>query len=289
MGCNVNECLFYVILKGRLGRRDGVFLEWNTIDRFAKSLIKEAGHKIRNSFFEHIQIEAKSNVNDLVTNIDKEIEQFFIKNIQFSYSDHRVLGEEGFGDQVTALNGIVWIIDPIDGTTNFIHQKRNFAISIGVYEDGVGVLGYIYDVVRDELYAAQKGMGAFLNDERLPKLSGGIINDAIIGLNARWINSKRDFNGEKLLELVADCRGMRSYGSAALELAYVASGKLDAYISGRLSPWDIAGGVVIAKEVGAVVTNLKGQAPGFIGPDSLIVSRPDLHETILRNYFEARH
>lgn len=263
-------------------------LDWNGIDRFAKSLVKEAGHEIRNSFFERIQIESKSNKNDLVTNIDQEIEQFFIRNIQFTYSNHRVLGEEGFGDQVTALNGVVWIIDPIDGTMNFVHQKRNFAISIGVYEDGVGVLGYIYDVVRDELYAAQRGMGAYVNDERLPKLNKGTIEDAVIGLNARWFNSKRDFNGEKLLELVADCRGTRSYGSAALEIAYVASGKLDAYISGRLSPWDIAGGVVIAEEVGAIVTSLAGEAPRFIQPSSLIVSRPDLHQYILNHYIELK-
>ncbi len=262
-------------------------LDWDKIDRFTKSLIKEAGHKIRNSFFERIQIESKSNVNDLVTNIDQEIEQFFIQNIQFAFPDHRVLGEEGYGDQVTTLNGVVWIIDPIDGTMNFVHQKRNFAISIGVYEDGVGMLGYIYDVVRDELYAAKNGAGAYLNDERLPRLSDGSIEEAVIGVNARWFNAKRYVNGGKLLNLVADCRGTRSYGSAALEIAYVASGKLDAYISGRLSPWDVAGGVVIAQEVGAITTNFKGTTLNFVQPDSLIVSRPSLHAFILQNYIEV--
>lgn len=262
-------------------------MDWNKIDRFTKSLIKEAGQKIRNSFYEPIQIDSKSNVNDLVTNIDQEIEQFFIKNIQFTFPNHRVLGEEGFGDQVTALNGIVWIIDPIDGTMNFVHQQHNFAISIGIYEDGVGMLGYIYDVVRDELYAAQKGAGAYINDERLPQLNEGRIEEAVIGINARWFNAKRYLNGMKLLELVADCRGTRSYGSAALEIAYVASGKLDAYISGRLSPWDIAGGVVIAEEVGAVVTNLKAETLSFLQPDSFIVSRPDLHEHIINKYIEV--
>lgn len=262
-------------------------LDWNKVDRFTKSLIKEAGHKIRNSFFERIQIETKSNVNDLVTNIDQEIEQFFIKNIQFSFPNHRVLGEEGFGDRVTTLDGVVWIIDPIDGTMNFVHQKRNFAISIGVYEDGVGMLGYIYDVVRDELYAAEKGYGAYLNDERLPQLNKGDIEEAVIGINARWFNSKRFLNGEKLLKIVSDCRGTRSYGSAALEIAYVASGKLDAYISGKLSPWDVAGGVVIAEEVGAVVTNLKAETLNFVEPDSFIVSRPGLHKSIIRGYIES--
>lgn len=267
---------------------DGVLSDWSVLDRFAKSLIKEAGRKIRTSFSTRIEINTKSNKNDLVTNIDQEIEQFFIKNIQFTYPNHRVLGEEGFGDQVTALNGIVWMIDPIDGTTNFVHQQRNFAISIGVYHEGIGQLGYIYDVVRDELYAAYKGAGAYVNDERLPQLRKGTVEEAVIGLNARWLNSKRPLDGQKLLGLVADCRGVRSYGSAALEIAYVASGKLDAYISGRLSPWDIAGGSIIAQEVGAIATTLKGEALNLVHSDSFVVARPDLHEILLENYIDLK-
>src|SRR3954468_3507139 len=105
-------------------------MKWGVIDRFAKSLIKEAGHKIRVSFFNQIDIETKSSVNDLVTNIDKEIEQFFISRIKRDFPDHKILGEEGFGDVVQTLDGVVWMLDPIDGTMNFIHQRRNFAISL---------------------------------------------------------------------------------------------------------------------------------------------------------------
>ena len=96
-------------------------------------------------------IESKSEANDLVTNIDKETEQFFIQHIKADFPDHRIFGEEGFGDEIKDLNGYVWILDPIDGTTNFIHQKKNFAISLGIYKDGVGILGYIYNVMEDAL------------------------------------------------------------------------------------------------------------------------------------------
>lgn len=259
-------------------------MNWELIDRYAKSLIKEAGHKIRVSFFNRIHIDSKSSANDLVTNIDREIEQFFISRIKKDFPEHQIIGEEGFGDTVDTLNGVTWILDPIDGTMNFIHQKRNFAISLGIYVDGVGILGYIYDVVRDDFYNARKNEGAYLNDERLPKLGVVPVNEAIIGINARWVAPNRYIDNEKMIGLILECRGTRSYGTAAIEMAYVASGRLDAYISMRLSPWDIAGGLVIAQEVGAIATNLNGDSPHLLGQESFIVGRPGLHEDILKNY-----
>lgn len=261
-------------------------MDWGLVDRYAKSLIKEAGHKIRCSFFEQIHIDTKSDANDLVTNIDREIEQFFIKHIKSKFPSHQILGEEGFGDDIKSLNGVIWIVDPIDGTMNFVHQKRNFAISLGIYHEGVGMLGYIYDVMRDELYAAKKGEGAYVNDERLPQLDVVSIQEAIIGINARWVAPNRYIDHEKLLGLILDCRGTRSYGSAALELAYVSTGKVDAYVSMRLAPWDIAGGLVIAKEVGLMTTNLRGDPPFLLGTDTFIVARPGLHHELLTKYIK---
>ena len=123
-------------------------MNWGFVDRYAKSLIKEAGHKIRVSFFNKIHIDSKANANDLVTNIDREIEQFFIERIKTDFPTHKIIGEEGFGDKVESVEVVVWILAPIDGTLNFINQQRNFAISLGIYLDGAGMLGYTYDVVR---------------------------------------------------------------------------------------------------------------------------------------------
>lgn len=263
-------------------------MNWDAIDRYAKSLIKEAGHKIRVSFFNHIYIDSKSDANDLVTNIDREIEQFFISRIQRDFPTHKILGEEGFGDVVTSLDGVTWILDPIDGTMNFIHQKRNFAISLGIFVDGVGMLGYIYDVMHDDFYHAMKGEGAYLNNELLPQLESTPLENAVIGINARWVAPNRYLNHEKIIELIMNCRGTRSYGSAAIELAYVSSGRLDAYMSTRLSPWDVAGGIVIAQEVGAVATNMKGNALGLLRQETFIVARPGLHERIVTDYVELK-
>lgn len=263
-------------------------MELQQLDRYAKALIKEAGRKIRHSLTNELVIESKADANDLVTNMDKEIEQFFIQHIREDYAGHAILGEEGFGDALQSLEGYVWMLDPIDGTMNFIHQKRNFAISLGIYKDGIGLFGYIYDVMHDELYSAQKGHGAYLNDEPIPMLEATTISNAIIGMNASWVVPNRHVDNEGIIRLVKDVRGIRSYGSAALELAYVSTGRIDAYMSMRLSPWDVAGGVVIAEEVGAIATNLKGQPLKFLGQDTFIVARKSLHDSLIKNYITLK-
>ncbi|GMB08606.1 myo-inositol-1(or 4)-monophosphatase [Thermolongibacillus altinsuensis] len=257
---------------------------WNEIDQYMQHWIREAGERIRDTFQTKLTIETKSNPSDLVTNVDREIEQFFIERIRETFPTHHILGEEGFGDELRALDGIVWIIDPIDGTMNFIHQQRNFAISVGVFADGVGMLGYIYDVVHDELYYAHKGKGAFMNDTPLPKLKETTISEAVISLNATWVTENKRIDPSVLAPLVKRVRGTRSYGSAALEMAYVASGKLDAYITMRLSPWDFAAGLVIVHEVGGIVTNLYGEPLNLLEKSSVFVSKPRLHQEILTEY-----
>lgn len=256
----------------------------HTMDRYIKSLIKQAGHKIRSSFLSDILIESKSDANDLVTNIDKEIEQFFISHINRDFPEHRIYGEEGFGDNIQDQQGIIWLLDPIDGTMNFVHQKRNFAISLGIYEEGVGKLGYIYDVVNDDLYHGVLEGGAYYNDERLRPLNSTTIEETILAMNATWAVPNRYFDHNGTLKLIQDVRGVRSYGSAALELAYLASGRIDAYISMRLSPWDIAGGMVIAREVGAITTNFKGEPGNLLEQDTFLAANPSIHSLILEKY-----
>ena len=245
----------------------------DVIDRYAKSLIKEAGHQIKHSFFSEIEVDSKSSANDLVTNIDREIEQFFITRIRKDFPGHRIMGEEGFGDSIESLNGVIWFLDPIDGTMNFVHQKRNFAISLGIYVDGIGMLGYVYDVMADDLYSARKDEGAYLNDQRIPPLQTTVLDRAIIGVNASWVAPNRHIEHEPMQRLVNECRGTRSYGSAALELTHVATGRVDAYMSMRLSPWDVAGGMIIANEVGALSTTLSGKPLGLLKQETFIVAK----------------
>lgn len=259
----------------------------NEIFTYATRWIKEAGVRIKESFQTTINIESKSNPNDLVTNIDKETEQFFISKIKEQFPEHRVLGEEGNGDDLNELAGIVWIIDPIDGTMNFVRQQRNFAISIGIYEDGIGKIGLIYDVVHEELYHAVKGEGAFLDHHPLPKLKEISVPEAIIGVNATWVTPNRRIDPSILGMLVRDARGTRSYGSAALEIAHVAAGRLDAYITLRLSPWDFAAGLIIIEEVGGVSTTLKGEKIDLLKQNSIFISKPGLHEEVMERYLKS--
>ncbi|MCH1623934.1 inositol monophosphatase family protein [Fredinandcohnia quinoae] len=259
-------------------------LQWDEIDHCAKQWIKDAGERIRQSFQSKLTIESKSNPDDLVTNMDKEIEQFFINNINKTFPTHKILGEEGFGNNIDTLNGVVWIIDPIDGTMNFVHQQRNFAISIGIYENGVGKIGLIYDVVHDELYHARKGKGAFLNTKKIQPLKNIQLNESILGINATWITENKRIDPRVLIPLVNAVRGTRSYGSAALEIAYVVTGRIDTYITMRLSPWDFAGGIILLEEVGGVATTLEGKPLNLLAENSVIVTKKNLHTEIFEKY-----
>ncbi|KKI93788.1 inositol monophosphatase [Bacillus sp. SA1-12] len=257
---------------------------WKDIDQKAKQWVEEAGEKIRQSFESTLSIQYKSNPNDLVTNMDKEIEQYLIGKIQDTYPDHRILGEEGYGDEVTSLDGVIWIIDPIDGTMNFVHQQRNFAISVGIYGDGVGYIGLIYDVVHNELYHAFKGEGAYMNDLPLPKLDEVDLKEAVISINSTWLveNPRIDYN--RLTPIVKKVRGTRSYGSAALECAYVASGRLDAYMTMRLAPWDFAAGIILIEEVGGITSTMNGEKLNLLSKNSFFVGEKNLHQHILKEY-----
>ncbi|MFC3884258.1 inositol monophosphatase family protein [Bacillus songklensis] len=257
---------------------------WKQIDTYAKQWIKQAGTLIKQSFSKELLIQAKSNPNDLVTNMDREVERFLVGKIRETFPSHHIIGEEGFGEDLESKEGVIWVIDPIDGTMNFVHQQRNFAISIGVFENGIGRIGLIYDVMHDELYHAFKGHGAFMNDIELPKLEPVQVKEAVIGLNSTWVTPNKRIDKEVLTPLVRDVRGTRSYGSAAIEMAYVAAGRLDAYITMRLSPWDFAGGKVIVEEVGGTTTTLDGAPLDILTKSSVLIANPILHSEILNNY-----
>ncbi|WP_071459305.1 inositol monophosphatase family protein [Bacillus massilinigeriensis] len=256
------------------------------INTYAKKWVLAAGERIKESFSKTLDIQAKSNPNDLVTNIDKETEQFLIGKIKETFPSHRILGEEGFGDKLMDLSGVVWIIDPIDGTMNFIHQQRNFAISVGIYIDGEGIIGLIYDVAHDELYHVVKGQGVYMNEKELPELRERKVSESIIALNATWVTENRRLKPELLAPLVRNVRGTRSYGSAAMELVYVATGRLDAYITPRLAPWDIAAGILMVKELGGIATDLRGKSLNLIKENSVLVTAPGLHQEILGGYLK---
>ncbi|EUJ48406.1 inositol monophosphatase family protein [Paenilisteria rocourtiae] len=251
------------------------------IDQLAREWLEEAGNRIFMALEQsNVEVESKSDRNDLVTNVDKATERYFAGKIKAYFPEHRLLGEEGYGEEITSLEGIVWVLDPIDGTVNFVEQKRNFAISLGIYRNGVGELAYIYDIVGGEFYFAKRGEGAFVNDVEIPKLAvDKRLEDALVIINAA---SVRKF--PYMLPVIQKARGLRLYGAATLEYMAVATGRADAYVSANLSPWDIGAGKIIAEEVGAVVTRVNGSEMIITEKGDSFVASPGVHAEILRDY-----
>lgn len=249
---------------------------------FLKDITLQAGENIRKQLNEPLLIETKSNPNDLVTNMDKATEKFLFDRIQDTYPDHRIIGEEGSGKDIDNLNGVIWIIDPIDGTLNFVHQQENFAISIGIFIDGVKYAGVVYDVMRNILFEARAGHGAYKNGVKLENITETPLATSIISMNPNWLT--KDFTRDIYIPLVRDSRSARSYGSAALDFAYVASNKINAYITLRLHPWDFAGGLIIVEEVGGIVTNQLGEPVNLLTANSIVVANKSLHTEIMNDY-----
>lgn len=250
-------------------------------DQLIKEWIYEAAEVCKLSFNHPINIEEKTNRTDLVTNIDKEIEHYFINKINNHFPDERVLGEEGSGHDFTDLNGVVWVIDPIDGTLNFVKQQTDFAIMISVYENGIGYLGYIYDVMKDELYSAIKNQGSYLNGERLETVKDIPLREGLVAISHRLMASELNDEARKIGRASS---GVRMIGSAGLETIRVATGRLVAYLGASLAPWDIGAGKVIAEELGLIYTQLNGEEIDMLEYNKTIVATPSAYKEIIGNY-----
>ncbi|OLO40740.1 inositol monophosphatase [Alkalihalophilus pseudofirmus] len=262
--------------------------DWHKIKELAITWVKEASNQLKASLEETIHVETKSSPDDLVTEMDRKIEQYFLQKIQMNFPNHAFLGEEGISSEEFDNRDTIWIIDPIDGTTNFVHQQYNFAICVAVYHKGEGKVGIIYDVMNDELFHAVAGQGAFRNEERLESLAPVKVDKAIIGLNARWLLYKGKAFQPIVVDLVRQVRGVRSYGSAALEMAYVASGRLDGYISLRLSPWDFAAALVLLNEVGGCYSTFYGEPLAILKASSVFVGKPQFHDVVIREFVQKK-
>lgn len=249
---------------------------------FAQGLVLEAGNQVRTMMKEELRIETKSNPNDLVTNVDKATENYIYDAILKNYPDHRVIGEEGHGHDMDNIEGVVWVVDPIDGTLNFVHQKENFAISIGIYRDGKPYAGLVYDVMKDVLYHAKSGEGAFENKHQLQPIENTLLKQSLIGINPNWVTKPKI--GPIFSEIVNQSRSCRAYGSAALKIISVAKGQLAAYITPRLQPWDFAGGLIILNEVGGVGSNLLNEQLTIASANSILIGNSDIHKEIVENY-----
>ena len=206
---------------------------------------------------EGLKVRAKQ-ANDFVTQVDQQAEEAIMGIVRNSYPEHGFHAEES--GRTEGKGEYVWIIDPLDGTTNFIHGFPQYCVSIGVQHRGSLAHAVIYDPLKNELFTASKGRGAFLNDRRIRVSKCLRLEDALVGTGFPFREITRiDLYVRQLKNLMTGSSGVRRAGAAALDLAYVACGRLDAFWELGLSPWDMAAGALLIQEAGGLVGDLSGE------------------------------
>lgn len=235
--------------------------------------VKAAGDYLREAMQGEIAVQQKSDAHDLVTVLDIEIERRLSQAISEHYPQHRICGEESQSSGAATfadLSGAVWFIDPIDGTINFVKQRRDFGIMLALYIDGKAQFGIIYDVMRDELYSAFSGEGAYLNGQRLPVPTDLPLAESLVIVEGGALKS-----GDRLSEYaLAHCLSARMVGSTAIVSAILASGRAGAFISRCQMPWDIAAALAILSELGFVICQHSGEPMSLLKGENCLIATP---------------
>jgi len=235
----------------------------------AADLAREAGALALAMRFGVEELDPKSSPTDAVTAADKAVEQLIVRALSVARPADGILGEEGAGSPGTS--GLRWVIDPIDGTVNYLYGIPQWAVSIGV-EDATGsVAGVVYDPGKDEMWQAVRGGGAVLNGVPLRCSSVTSLSQSLVGTGFGYDERRRAAQSLVLPSLLPVVRDIRRLGAGSLDLCSVAAGRLDAYFEQGLSPWDLAAGGLVATEAGALVGGLRGRAPGF---DMVVAAAP---------------
>ena len=220
---------------------------------------RKAARTLKRDFgeVEQLQVSVKGPAN-FVSAADRRAEQVLRAELAKARPRYAFLGEEG-GRIEGSDKTHTWIVDPLDGTTNFLHSLPHFAISIGLEREGVMVAGVIYNPVTDELFTAERGKGAFLNDKRLRVAGRKRLAEAVVGCGLpHYGRGDLELGRRELAAVQEKVAGLRRFGAAALDLAFIAAGRLDIYWERNLSPWDVAAGVLMVREAGGFVTDLDG-------------------------------
>ena len=241
---------------------------------FAVSIAQEAGAILRDGWGRVHHPERKGRI-DLVTEYDRRSEALLLARVRARFPDHAILAEESGASGATA--GFRWLIDPLDGTTNFAHNYPFFCVSIGVECSGELVAGVVHDPVRGETFAAAAGLGATLDGRPIHVSDIARLEDALLVSGFHYsIRERPEPTFTLFREFLMRAQGVRRDGSAALNLCYLACGRFDGFWEARLSPWDMAAGVLLVREAGGLVTNFSGKAFRLEG-HQILAANPGLH------------
>jgi len=257
------------------------------VGRQAAALLLDGLHRPRTS------IDTKSTGTDMVTEIDRASEQLIVEALLAARPDDGILGEEG--SSRTGTSGIRWVIDPLDGTTNYLYRHAGFSVSIAaqrvdptITDDGVlrGELlaGAVVDPVLDDVFRAARGQGSTRNGDPITCSTVTDLGQALLSTGFSYDPERRTRQAEVIARLIGQVRDIRRVGSAALDLCSVACGRVDAYAELGLAPWDMAAGTLIAREAGAIVENLHGGAPSSL---AVVAAPPQLMATLVEHLHRA--
>ena len=248
--------------------------------KIAESIAREAGALLLPYFHRGVRVEYKGEV-DIVTEADRASEELILKRFQQNFPGHAVVAEEsGIHHGKT---GYVWYVDPLDGTTNFAHGFPAFCVSLGLERDGELIAGVVYDPLRDELFSAEKGGGATLNGARIHVSAVTRLAEALVATGFPSNKRHKNINVHFYHQISMRSHGVRRAGSAALDLVYVAAGRLDCFWEFSLKPWDIAAGKLIVEEAGGRVTGMKGEPHTMQNPD-ITATNALLHDELIEAF-----
>ncbi|UOE94821.1 inositol monophosphatase family protein [Alkalihalobacillus sp. LMS39] len=251
----------------------------------AKSTILKASHLIQYRIQENkFNVFEKASETDLVTSVDKEIDQFITTRLKQHFPTHEFITEEAISQQNSepSSNQFTWIVDPIDGTTNFIHGFPHFSISIALTYGQDILIGIIYDIIVNDIYVAIKGQGAFLNNNLISCSSTFDYKNSLLSFGF----TDTDWNDKKTIlprieKQIGTCRSLRISGSACLDFAYVASGKIDGMWYKGLKPWDKAAGILLVQEAGGICSDFSGHTNSLLNRAEIVATNRYIHSEAL--------
>jgi myo-inositol-1(or 4)-monophosphatase len=240
-----------------------------------------AGRRLKRDFgeVENLQVSLKGPAN-FVTAADRKAEEILREELAKARPGYGFIGEES-GKHEGSDASHLWIVDPLDGTTNFLHGIPQFAISVALEREGAIVAGLVYNPATDEMFLAERGKGAFLNDTRLRVAGRRRLGDSVVACGLPHLGrGDLDLSRRELSAVQEKVAGLRRFGSAALDLAFIAAGRFDGYWERGLASWDIAAGILLVREAGGYVTDLDG-ADGMLSKGDIIAGNEAIHRDLL--------
>jgi myo-inositol-1(or 4)-monophosphatase len=249
----------------------------------ATDIAREAGSLLATYFERRVAFEMKGEF-DLVTEADRASEKLVVERLRSYFPTHAIVAEEGGGHE--SASEYRWFVDPLDGTTNFAHGFPIFNVTLGLERAGEAVVGVVYDPIRQEMFTAERGAGAYLNNRRIHVSSTKRLTDSLSSTGFPSRKRHHNVNIHFYYQLAMASHGVRRTGSAAIDLAYVACGRLDFFWEFGLKPWDMAAGTLLVQEAGGRISDMQGAPHSVTASDHLLADNAALHDEVLRIFSE---